>query len=285
MRKNKSPSPKKQDPAVSQLHHELSLLETQRNVAITECDFAKARAIDCHIDRLKEEIQYTLQNSVDIEKELALDMKREEIRAEAARQLQEVREQIYAVQTSYQKRLMELHRIHSDELVQFAEQYAAALELESTRSCPDALRLQRQAQFNAKQRDYDAAETLFQQSNQVRTEQTAKMQDEVHATFEKRRARMQQRHREEDALCEEKQEREIEVIENEYGKKLLKLRNVLAKKATDLDVKLTDEDYEFLNEFALNDSQLLVEPKSPTKSPSKSPPRSPKSRSPRVSPK
>ena len=261
MRKTATPSPKKQEPAMGQLSRELALLQTQRNQAITECDFAKARAIDCHIDRLKEEIEYTRKNTTDIENELAFDMKREEIRSEAARQLQNVREEIYAVQNAYQLRLMELHRTHSDELVQFAEQYAAALELESTRSCPDALLLQRQAQFNAKNRDYGAAEYLFEQSNQTRVEKTAKMQDEVQAIFEKRKARIVQRHKEEDALCIEKQEREIEVIENEYGKKLLKLRNVLAKKATDLGMKLRPEDYEFLNEFALNDSQMVKTPK------------------------
>ena len=283
MRSPKSPSPRKKDSAIDQLSRELSLLQTQRNQAITECDFAKARAIDVHMERLKEEIKYTKQNSTEIQKELALDMKREEIRAEAAKQLQDVREQIYAVQTAYQQRLMKLHKIHSEELVRFAEQYAAALELESTRACPDAVLLQRQAQYTAKLRDYEAAEALFQQSNQMRQDKTAKTQDQVHAMFEKRKERMLRRHEEEDALCQEKQDREIEVIENEYGKSLVKLRNVLAKKATDLDVKLKDEDYEFLNEFALNDTQFVTPKKeTPTSSPTKA--RSPGSRSPRVSP-
>lgn len=262
-----SPAPSKTDSPVDQLSRELSMLQKQRNMAISECEFAKARAIDCHIDRLKEEIAHTQRNSKRIQNELVYDMKKEEVRMKAAQILQETRDRIFAKQALHQQRLMELHRLHSEELVDFANQFTDALQLETTRIIPDAVYLRRQAQFNAKNRNYAAAEMLIEESNQTRIEKTARNQDEIQNVFEGRKLRILKRHDNDNAMCIEKQEKEIELIEKEFEKKIDELKNSLSKTAADLEMKLVPEDFAFLNEFMLKEEQKV--PVTPKRTPRK----------------
>lgn len=262
MRTARSPAAKGTE--TDELSNELWLLTKQRNIAITECDFEKVRAIDCHIDRLKEEIASNKQNSNRIQAELIFDGEKEKIRMKAAKRLQKTREQIFAIQAAYQRRLMELHYTHSDELAKYADDYAASLELEATRIVPEAVYLQRQAQYNAKHRRYGAAAQLFEESNQARIDKTDKQQEEVKNLYESRKDRILKRQEEENSLCLSKQDQEIVLIEKAFEKKLAKYKNTIYKTGTKLGFKVTPSDYAFLNEFCLNEGQMVETPQKQT---------------------
>ena len=259
MKTGRSPA-QKGNVVADELSNELWLLTKQRNIAITECDFAKVRAIDCHIDRLKEEIAINKSSTNRLQAELVFDGEKEKIRMQAAKRLQKTREKIFAVQAAYQRRLMELHYIHSDELTKYADDYAASLELEATRVVPEAVYLQRQAQYNAKQRNYGAAAQLFEQSNQARVEKTDKQQEDVKVLYEGRKDRILKRQEEENSMCLAKQDQEIEMIEKEFEKKLAKYKNRIYKTGTKLGFKVTEDDYAFLNEFCLTEGQMINTP-------------------------
>jgi hypothetical protein len=228
----------------------------------------KARAIDCFLDRLKEELELTQRSTTQIGNDLKLDLKKEALRVKASQRVQEARDKIFSIQSAFQERLIELHNQHSQELVTFAEQYAAALELESIRIIPDAIYLKRQAQFRARNRDYGAAEALFEESNQARRDQTDTRQAAVRQLFEARRTRIEQKQISEIRACAERQAREIEFIRQRFDSEIAKLWNSLAKAATDLGITLTDNDDAFLNEFVLRDPSQF--PSSPAQPPSQS---------------
>jgi hypothetical protein len=283
----------KQSEVAEHLTQELSLLGTQRAAAIADCDFAKARAIDCHLDRLREEIAFTKSTSRKIQVELDLNLKKEEIRLQAATALQETRDQTFAIQKDFQERLIELHHIHSEELVTFAQEYATALELESTRAVPDAVFLKRQAQFNAKHRNYATAEALFEESNQARVDQTERRQNDLKAVFVSRRQRIIARQEGEVALCLEKQHRALEIVDSNFTKRILVLKNSLTKTAADLDRPLTADDFALFDEFVLAPKEespqksraLGSRPATPASTSRASGPTSSRSGTPRKSPK
>jgi hypothetical protein len=254
-----------------ELNKELFLLEIQRAQAIADCDFVKARALDCHLDRLKEEHVFTRTSSKQVQLELALNLKKESLRLQAAKDLQEARDRIFTLQRDFQSRLIDLHRIHSDELVAFAQEYATALELESTRAVPDAVYLKRQAQFNAKHRNYVEAEALFEQSKQARIEQTERRQSDLKHVFNLRKGRIVARQEGEVELCLDKQRRELEVIEKNFEKRIAVLRSSLTKTAADLGVGLAPDDFAFFEEFSLS-----AKPESPTPKPSPGTPSRPR---------
>jgi hypothetical protein len=183
---------------------------------------------------------------------LNINLKKDAIRLQAGKELQAARDRSFAVQTDYQNRLIELHRIHSNEFVQFAQDSAAALELESTRAVPDAVYLKRQAQYNAKNRDYKTAEALFDASNQARIVQTQKRQEEAKALFRVRKRRIAERQEEEIQFCLRKQHAELEWIGKDFQKKITILKNSLSKAATDMKISLNPNDYAFLNDFQLD---------------------------------
>jgi hypothetical protein len=215
---------------------------------------------------MKEELKLTQRSTTQIENEFQLDLRKEALRVKASQRIQKAHEEIFALQSAFQERLIELHNLQSQELVTFAEQYAAALELEAIRAIPDAVHLKRQAQLSAKNRNYGAAHALFEESNQTRKDQTDARQAAVRQLFEARRARIEQKQISEIQSCTERNAREVEFVQRRFDSEMEKLRNSLAKAAADLGITLTEEDYAFLNEFVLRDAPQF--PRSPAQSPS-----------------
>jgi len=103
----------------------------------------------------------------------------------ASAKSQEVREEIFTLQATFHARLIELHNVHSQELVTFAGQSAAALEREALRPAPVAVQLKGQARLNANNQNYAPAEACFEESNRSRKDQPDARQSAVRQLFEK----------------------------------------------------------------------------------------------------
>jgi hypothetical protein len=251
-------------PPGSNLADELAILQSQRRAAISSCDFAKTRILDCNIDRLKDEIAATTAASSQIENKLTFDLKKEALRAKASQLLENARDEVLRAQSAYQERLIQLHNSHGDELAHWGERYAAALELETTRANPTAEHLKRQAQFSAQQRDYGAAEALMEESEAVRRRQIEKNQGETTRVFEEQRLRIVSRQENELALCHQRLLRDTQAIQIGYQKELATIKHSLAKTAVDVRRPLTPEAADFLDEFVLVETvQIPTSPKSP----------------------
>jgi hypothetical protein len=264
------------------LSDEIAILQSQRRAAISSCDFGKIRVLDCHIDRLKEEMAATKARSSKIESDLVLDVKRESVRAKAEQKLQEARDSVLALQSAYNERLIQLHTAHGDELALLGERYAKALELAASRGNPVAAHLKFQAQFNAQQRNYEMADGLLEEAEEVRRQHIERNQGEITRVFEEQRSRIVDHHGKEIALCKAKLLRDIRAIQMNYQKELATVKHSLAKTATDLNKTLNEANFDFLNEFVL--TEIAKIPSSKTDS-GQSPPRPLRVKIPRITPR
>jgi hypothetical protein len=233
------------------LSGELALLHKQRRAAVSSCDFMKTRVLDCHIDRLKEELAATQSSSKKIETDLLIDLKKEAVRAKSTELLQAAQERVLGAQSAHQERLLRLRAAHGDELARHGEQYAAALELETTRANPDAEQLRRQAQFSAGCRNYGTADALLAAAARARRGQIARRQLELKKLFDGQRSRIVERHEREIEVSYKRLDRDVQRIKMEYDKECTAVRHSFAKTATDLGRELTNEDCAFLDEFVL----------------------------------
>jgi hypothetical protein len=214
------------------------------------------------LDRLKDEISIAQSKSSSSENQFLLDLKKESIRMEATTKLQEAREAIFQVQAGYQTQLIQLHQAHGQESIRFAERYAAALEMELTRVVPEAVYLKRQAQFNARQREYGLAEQLFEQANATTRQHMMKIQERVQRSFEAKRAKIQSRQAQEIAICSEKRTRELELKKQKFADEIARYKASLTKTAIDLGITLKEADVAFLGQFTLDDVLTPISAKS-----------------------
>jgi hypothetical protein len=252
----------KRDAAVDPLAKELSLLAAQKAAAIDDCDFAKVREIDCHCDRLKEELAFAKSKASHVESQFVLDLKKEAIRVKAAAALQKARDEVFKMKAAFQDRLIELYGIHTRELEALADRYRESVELELMRRVPNSIQLKKQAQFSAKNRDYSLADILSQESNEAWKKQIEKKREEMKQLFHSKRERMKARHGQDREAVDAKLERDIEMIQYRFNAKMDRYKASLFKTAVDLGVTMGEEDLAFLGEFRLKD-QL----KSPSGSP------------------
>jgi hypothetical protein len=89
------------------------------------------------------------------------------------------------------------------------------------------------------------------------------------AVFTTRRQRLIARQENEVAMCLEKQQRELELIEKNFEKKIVVLKNSLTKTAADLARPLTADDFALFDEFVLHPKR--ESPQKPAGVPSRSP--------------
>lgn len=251
------------------LTRELDMLQKERLKAIDSCEFSRAKAIDVHIDRLKERIEIAKQSTKQIQNVLQFELKKEEIQLDAIRRQTEARDNIFRIRQEFQERQMKLHQLHTDALTQVAEGYSAALEIESLRLNPVSQTMVRQAQLNAHIKKYEIAEALFNESNAIREQSTLKRQEDVDLTFETKKAQLDKKHQKELDLCAEKEETAIREITEQFHKCINKYKNILSKTAYELQLPILPEDTAFLDEIKLDNTEIQIT--SPSKSPTKSP--------------
>lgn len=242
------PDQTKKNP-LTELNNELALLQKQREKAIERCEFRKAHAIDCHIDRLKENINDAKGKTEQIQTYLSFDIKKDAVKCQAINALKETNDMIFQLKADYQEKLFSLHSKHSETMAQLGEQYAVELELAATRETPEARYLINQAKFNARSRRYGTAEVLYEESHQNREETSVRRQNDVHEKFERCKE-----------IIEAKQQREIDILKQKeaslillstenYRKFIAKLKRYLHKSATELGIVITPNDTDFLDTY------------------------------------
>ena len=232
-----------------ELTNELSLLQKQREKAIERCEFKKAHAIDCHIDRLKEDINDAKGKTEQIHTYLSFDIKKDAVKCEAIKALKETNDMIFQLKADYQEKLFSLHTKHSDAMAQLGDQYATELELAATREVPESRYLIKQAKFNARSRKYGTAEVLYEESNQNRAESSARRQNDVHEKFDRCKKILEKRQEREISILKQKEASLILLSTENYKKFIAKLKRYLSKTATELGIVITPNDTDFLDAF------------------------------------
>lgn len=232
-----------------ELSNELTLLQKQREKAIERCEFRKAQLIDCHIDRLKEDISDAKGKTEQIHTYLSFDIKKEAVKCEAIKALKETNDMIFQLKADYQEKLFSLHTKHSDAMAQLGDQYSTELELAATRENPESRYLINQAKFNARSRRYGTAEILFEESNQNRAETSERRQKDVHDKFTNYKKILEKKQQREIAILKQKEASLILLSTENYKKFIAKLKRYLSKTATELGIVITPNDTDFLDGF------------------------------------
>ena len=217
-------------------NQEILLLQKERSRAIEECEFQKAKAIDVHIKRLTAQIQHNNQTKKRLGNELSYEAEKEAVRKEASLLYSDAYEEIYRIKAKFQDRMSMLHRNHAEQLRRHAENYSMDLELCSTRGVPDAVYMKKEAQSKAKNGEFELADTLYQQSKQLREQIIAGREDEVHKVYAMKGDQITKKQKDENELCKEKERVELNEIVKKYDIEIAKLRKRLAAVAQKLQI-------------------------------------------------
>lgn len=263
-------------------NQEITLLRQQKIKAIEDCEFAKAKAIDVHLQKLLAQMNHTDTESKRMGNELNYELVKEEVRRDASEVYSRAYEKAYQTKYRFQTRIANLLSLHADQLTEHARDFAKALELTATRVIPEAMHLKREAQVKAKHGDFDQAEELFKQSNETRDAVLQARQQEVKSQYEAAADLLKRKQAEELELNNEKKMQCLIEIQTEYNKQVETLKNRLFKNAKRFHVQQDlEEEASYFPELDIYDEPnniSLSASASPTKSPTKTPTR-PKSRS------
>lgn len=239
---------------------EIAILRRQRMKAISDCNFAQAKALEIQIKRLES-------NTIDQRNEQSLNkaraaynIEREAVRTTASQKYNDYYNQIFEMKAKFQNRKTALRKSQAIRMTQLAENYAKSLELETTRPIPEAEVLRNQAQIYAKNGNYYEAESIFKRAEGVRIEVVKARQEEVHKNYEAQRVLLEQKNEDENKLCDSKLYDTLLVIKQNYDHEIEKLKRRLVIAALRLKYdRDEDEDNEIFDPLDFDDDLVPVQ--------------------------
>lgn len=268
-----------QDRAVEIIKRELALLLTERENAITSCNFPKAQALDCHIAKMKEQIKASENATNTCNAELEYQVSKEKARLEALRIYQFYQSELYAKKAIFQDRMKQMIETHQRQKEEFAEKYAKNMELTQSRTVVESNYLLRQAQFNARNKNYNDAEFLYQQSSHIRKSVTERKESELIQTYDMLQEQLYSKQENEMEICKKKEIAAIEEMHTLYNKDMQRIKLSLSKIAKKLKVKPTGDEEQIFAQYVLTDEldEQIKPQRTPTKTPKSSAKNTPKS--------
>jgi hypothetical protein len=212
-----------------------------------------------------------IEETVSLENLLKWELKKENVWVTALKYVREGDAEVHRIKCACQQKLSDLHRNHSQELVEFGEQFVSACQFESERSVPEAIALKKRAQIIAQNGDYDYAELLLQESNQIQKREIEMKKEQVRQLFEAKRIKILNRQIAEIDLCLEKEASELQLNQLEFTKKIAVLQKLLVNTAAQLGI--TGEALGVLDEFQLRKGNKDRETPGSSRAPSRTPSR------------
>ncbi|KAI5523176.1 hypothetical protein TVAGG3_0589930 [Trichomonas vaginalis G3] len=264
--------------------HEIALLRKQKNTAIENCDFQQAKSIDLQIQKLLD-AKNQQNNQANLTKALlTYNIEKENIKIQASEMYNEYYNQVYKAKSRFQKRRNLLQQSHANALAKLAEEYAKELEVETTRAIPEADTRKNQAQIRARNQEYDVADALFKESQQIRQQILQSRQDAVHKKYNELRTALEAKNKSEDDLCDKKEKQVFTEIQTNYNNEIDKLDKTLQARSLRLNVPRGEDEAEMFRPLFTEDEIKEIQPLSPvlrTPLSPKTSPLSPKLQSPR----
>jgi hypothetical protein len=265
------------------------VLRQERNQAIADFEFPKAKLIDLQLKRLADQQSGDDAAQRRLHSQLEYDKVKEWVRSEAQRSHASAVETMFQVETEWQTRLTTLQNSQTKQLAAHAESLAAELELAAIRGVPDSITLRKEAQAVAKLGDFDAAESLFAQANSEHQKTIVQRQSEIREIYDRLLVQLEAKHADELKLHNDKRIVKLRDVRAKYARKIENLKQQLANSAFRFAVARDEhEDDEIFEELADPEAALTAtRPRSTSRSSSagSSPRNRPPSRSSGSSPK
>lgn len=240
---------------------ELATLRRERLIAISRCEFKKARDIDNQLQRLKE--TFTHNQKIDNERraQSEFDLERENVMSEAEKAYSDATSKIFDAQHAFQKKMASLQQKHADELSFLNESFAKDLELASIREIPEFSIYRKQAQVSALVQKYDLAELLFTLAEQTREATLQERQEKVNQTYEILMNQVLDRQNAEDKTCEDMFLKHADSIRRKHQEENERLMKRLECRAISLKIPPENVEMPVFNniELILDNIHLMKE--------------------------
>ena len=162
---------------------ELDALRKQKMQSIKDCDFLQAKAIDAQINQLINTLKTQKIDNENSHNKLQYSIEREAARSDMSTIYNEHYNKLFGIKTEYQKRKTNLQRRYSEAITKTEEEYAKELELATTRTIPEADTMKKEAQIRAKNGEFDDANNLYIESNDLREKIIKERQNKVHDKY------------------------------------------------------------------------------------------------------
>lgn len=263
----------------------LAALRIQRQQAIAEYQFKKAKEIEDQINALKSTNAEDKRRQKISNQKHEFETEKTMLKSKAISKRGKYTNKLLALRQVYQRRLVDLNNKHALEMSDLAATYGKGLELATSRSVPESNELLRISKLKADMSEYELAETLHNEGVALAEETTEMRKEEVHQAYQVKQDELIAKQQKEIDDHQAKLENEIDLLVMTYDRKINKLKQAYQLHAIKYRITLQPNEIEsFFSEYSLIDdeggSRVLESPtkRAPTKpsTPVKSP-RSPKS--------
>lgn len=234
---------------LNDLTNELDRLLRQKEIVIERCEFQKARAIDCHIKKMRQEIQESKAMSDNLQINLEFEMKKEQVCLAATQSLKTITDLFLTKKDEYQQKLISIHERQNERVMLQSEEYAKELELAASRENPETKHLLKQAQYHARNCQYDEADDCFQRSNTIRNDTSNRRQEEVHTKYERAKKLLDKQYDHEIKILNEIYTAHFAEELNKFNQYIERSKRFLSKQAARLNYQMKPEDTSFLDEY------------------------------------
>ena len=261
-----------------QENEDLIALKKERERAIEKCEFDRVQAIDLTIQHLKEEMAIKTSHSQQVQALLEYETKREQVKHQIIQLQSQYQNLLFEKSVQFQEKIIALNDEYQKLNVKYAEQYAKDLEVCTIRDNPRVNELIKLAQTNARNKNYEAAQQIYAEAEELKESISSKNRDELTTSYDKLHMYNENRYyKTKMEILLEKKATSLKEVEKEFALELSAIRKSLEKYATKLQLPRQDESALFDNlsltnpdEIELNQPPNLLSHKTQTPKSSKS---------------
>ena len=216
---------------------ELEILRKQKMESIKNCDFLQAKAIDAQINQLKGSLTNQRHEVERSQAQIQYSIEVETVRSRASEVYNQFYNELFAIKTNFHKRQTNLQQRHSESSMKISEDYAKELELETIRAIPEADTMKKEAQIRARNGQFDLADNLYHESNDLREKTIKERQDAVHVKYGQLIRQLEEKQQEDFEYLKQKQQQDYTEVMHKYDKEMDKLEKRLQAASINLGVE------------------------------------------------
>jgi hypothetical protein len=200
--------------------------------------------------------------------QIQYSIERENIRSDLNEVFNKYYNKLFSSKADFQKRKTNLQIKHSNYIADVEEEYAKELELETSRSIPEADVQKKEAQIRATNGEFDYADQLFRESNDFRERVIKERQDVVHSKYRTLFSQVNVKQEADMEYLKQKEQQAYTQILLEYESELTRLRKQLQICSIKYSVERNiEEDEKLFKHLELKSFETAEKPPKSPKSP------------------
>ncbi|EAY15219.1 hypothetical protein TVAG_202130 [Trichomonas vaginalis G3] len=207
--------------------------------AIDACDFATAKKIDLQIKNILEVEKNNKSTTTLKAKQNNYDKAKEKCRFQAVEYFKEASEAITKCRENYQTKIAEIQNDYASKVAVVQDEFSKDFELCTIRADPVADAMKKSAQVLARERQFDTASIVFNESEQKRNRNIGERQDTTVQKYEEIRKNLQKSQEKEEKIALRYLQRDLHNVDKKYKANINQLLNALKACASKNGIKET----------------------------------------------